>query len=253
MLTQSYLEEEYINKKKSANQISIETGILTGRIYDHLRLFNIPVRKKGPQPKIKMPKEIKFKPYISERDKEILALREQKISYRTIGEKFGITRERVRQILKKSGKDGIIEKYSFDENWLREKIKTTKPVDIAKELSVPLSSLSKKLRSLGLKYSIYNEEEKQKLYDLYIVQKKSQVAIGKELELQQGVVSKRLYHYGIITESQKGKRTKNWIYRSTITPEMIKEDRKTLSWKKLVKKYKISEKALKAKYDSICN
>lgn len=222
MLTQSYLEEEYTNKQKSAKQIAIELNIPIENIYTHLKLFDIPVRKKGPIPLPKLPKVPKLRKDFSARNNEIISLRKQKLTYQQISEKYGITRERVRQILRKVGKDGVIDRSPFiDEKWLREKIKTTKPKDIAKELNLTIWQVSKKLKKLGLKYSSYSEEEKEKLYYLYIVCNKTQKEIGKELNQTQTYISQRLYHYGIITESQRGIRFHNWLGRKKVVEEIL--------------------------------
>lgn len=66
-----------------------------------------------------------------ERDTEIVRLRvDERYAYKEIGKRFGITGERVRQVLAKLGKDGLLSKIP-------------KP---AKPLSFPLPSFSAKMR-----------------------------------------------------------------------------------------------------------
>lgn len=50
------------------------------------------------------------------RDEEIIFLRNQKFTYAQIGDKFGLTKERVRQILKKHSKSGRFLNIYFPEN-----------------------------------------------------------------------------------------------------------------------------------------
>ena len=49
---------------------------------------------RGPQPG----------PYYPERDEQILRLRDEGLRYRQIGEQFGLSRERIRQIVKRGRK-----------------------------------------------------------------------------------------------------------------------------------------------------
>ena len=43
----------------------------------------------------------------TKRDKQIIRMREKRQTYKQIGDYFNLTRERVRQILVKYGKDGL--------------------------------------------------------------------------------------------------------------------------------------------------